>query len=214
MSLMQHPILPARSLSRVHRAAVGAILGIVLSLTLVACGKRPETWMLENVEGHLPDLSFALTNDNGKPTSAADLKGKIAVVYFGYTRCPDICPQTMANLTQAVAKIGNDANDVRVVFISVDPSRDTPEAMHAYVDAFDAKHTIGLTGSPDAIETMAKRYRVAYQADAPASGGGYEVAHSSGIYIFDREGKARLLANGTDTVDALAHDLRQLAQQS
>jgi protein SCO1/2 len=120
----------------------------------------------------------------------------------------------MANLTQAITKIGSDANDVRIVFISVDPSRDTPEAMHAYVDAFDAKHTIGLTGSPDAIEAIAKRYRVAYQADAPAASGGYEVAHSSGIYVFDRDGKARLLANGTDTVDALAHDLRQLAQRS
>ncbi|RKP56433.1 SCO family protein [Pararobbsia silviterrae] len=207
---MQHPIQHAR---RASFAVRGAVLGILMSLMLAGCGKHPESWMLENVDGHLPDLEFTLTNDAGKPETAADLKGKIAIVYFGYTHCPDICPQTMANLTQAVAKVGDAADEIRIVFISVDPARDTPESMHAYVDAFDARHAIGLTGSPAAIETLAKRYRVAYQADAPASGGNYEVSHSSGIYIFDRDGRARLLANGTDTIDALAHDLRQLAQQ-
>lgn len=206
---MHYPMRRTRSWPLAARAA---LLGVALSLALAGCGKRPETWMLDNVEGHLPDLQFALTNDLGKPETADDLKGKITVIYFGYTHCPDICPQTMANLTQALAKLGNDAKDVRIAFVSVDPVRDSPEALHAYVDAFDASHTIGLTGSSADIEAMAKRYRVAYQADAPATDGGYEVAHSSGIYIFDREGKARLLANGTDTVDALAHDLRQLVQ--
>ena len=208
---MQHLIHRAR---HPFATLLGALCAVVLTVSIAGCGKRPETWMLDNVEGHLPDLSFSLTSDAGKPLSNTDLKGKVAVVYFGYTHCPDICPQTMATLTQALAKLGADANDVRIVFISVDPSRDTPEAMHAYVDAFDATHIIGLTGSTDAIESIAKRYRVAYQADAPESGGGYEVAHSSGIYIFDRDGKARLLANGTDSVDALTHDLRQLAQPS
>jgi protein SCO1 len=214
---MQHPIQGAPwrrtgAFGAMFGLVLSLTLSLVLSLTLAGCGKTPESWMLDNVEGHLPDLSFSLTGDNGKPLKAADLKGKVAVVYFGYTHCPDICPQTMANLTQALAKLGNDANDVRLVFISVDPTRDTPQALHDYVDAFDARHAIGLTGSPSDIETLAKRYRVAYQADAPNSGGSYEVSHSSGIYIFDRDGKARLLANGTDSIDALAHDLRQLVQ--
>jgi protein SCO1 len=185
-----------------------------LALSLTACGGKSENWQLENVSGHLPDLSFSLTSDSGKPMNAGDLKGKVAIVYFGYTHCPDICPETMAKLSQAIGKSGAGADDMRIIFISVDPARDTPQSMHAYVDAFDAKHAIGLTGSPAEIESIAKRYRVAYQADKPEGGGGYEVAHSSGIYIFDREGKARLLANGNDTVDQLAHDLQQLAKQS
>ena len=185
-----------------------------IATSLAACGAKPESWQLEDVSGHLPDLNFSLTADSGKPMNAQDLKGKVAIVYFGYTHCPDICPETMARLTQAIGKTGADGTDIRIVFISVDPARDTPQSMHAYVDAFDSRHAIGLTGSPSEIESIAKRYRVAYQADKPEDGGSYEVAHSSGIYIFDRAGKARLLANGTDTVDQLAHDLQQLAKQS
>ncbi|CAB3787124.1 SCO family protein [Pararobbsia alpina] len=196
------------------RRIAALLVAAGLAASLAACGAKPETWQLENVSGHLPDLSFSLTSDTGKPMNAQDLKGKIAIVYFGYTHCPDICPETMAKLTQAIGKSGAGANDMRIVFISVDPTRDTPESMHAYVDAFDARHAIGLTGSPSEIESIAKRYRVAYQADKPNDGGSYEVAHSSGVYIFDREGKARLLADGTDTVDQLAHDLQQLAKQS
>jgi protein SCO1/2 len=215
-----HDALPIRTsaISRAYRRCVAllATAGLATSLAagLAACGGKPENWQLENVSGHLPDLSFSLTADSGKPMTAQDLKGKVAIVYFGYTHCPDICPETMAKLTQAIGKSGAGGDDMRILFISVDPARDTPQSMHAYVDAFDARHAIGLTGSTSEIESIAKRYRVAYQADKPEDGGRYEVAHSSGIYIFDREGKARLLANGTDTVDQLAHDLQQLAKQS
>jgi protein SCO1/2 len=201
-------------IAHVYRRIATLLAMAGLAVSLAACGAKAENWQLENVSGHLPDLSFSLTADSGKPMNAQDLKGKVAIVYFGYTHCPDICPETMARLAQAIGKSGAGADDMRILFISVDPARDTPQSMHAYVDAFDAKHAIGLTGSPSEIESIAKRYRVAYQADKPEGGGGYEVAHSSGIYIFDREGKARLLANGTDTVDQLAHDLQQLAKQS
>ncbi len=211
---MQHPLRragepPARTLRRCAAWLAGAVLVLGLS----ACGAKSQSWQLDDVEGHRPDLSFSLMADNGQPLRAADLKGKIAIVYFGYTHCPDICPETMAKLSQALSKDAAGAADMRILFISVDPARDTPASMHAYVDAFDSKHAIGLTGSPSDIEAIAKRYRVAYQADKPEGAGSYEVAHSSGIYIFDRDGKARLLANGNNTVDQLAHDLQQLAQQ-
>jgi protein SCO1 len=215
IGLMQHPHRRAGTpLARTFHRGAAWLLAASLAFCLSACGGKPQNWQLENVEGHLPDLSFSLTSDSGTPMSAQDLKGKIAIVYFGYTHCPDICPETMAKLSQALAKSAASARDMRIVFISVDPTRDTPAAMHAYVDAFDARHAIGLTGTPSEIETIAKRYRVAYQADQPEGTGSYEVSHSSGIYIFDRDGKARLLANGNATVDQLAHDLQQLAQPS
>jgi protein SCO1 len=202
-------VLPALRLIRLVRRT-GAGVALAGSLLLAACSQPGAPWQLTNVSGHLPDLDFALTADNGQPMSARDLRGETTLVYFGYTHCPDVCPETMARLMQVLAKLGPDAQHVRILFISVDPARDTPAALHAYVDAFDAQHALGLTGSDAQVESLARRYRVAYQMEKRDPDGSYEVTHSSAVYVFDAQGRARLLATDKDTPDAIAHDVRRV----
>jgi len=155
-----------------------------------------------------------LLDDNGQLTHASAFKGDVTLVYFGYTHCPDICPETMARLMQVLTMLGTQADKVRILFITVDPARDTPAALHAYVGAFDARHALGLTGTYQQIESLAKRYRIAYQMEKRDPSGNYEVTHSSAVYIFDAQGRARLLATPNDSPDKIAHDLRLIISSS
>ncbi|HEM8496809.1 SCO family protein [Burkholderia multivorans] len=197
---------PHRRLSRFIRTAAA----LAVAAALVACTHDEARWHLTDVTGHLPDLSFDLTGDDGRPVEAAAFRGRVALVYFGYTHCPDVCPETMARLMEVLAKLGPQANDVRILFVSVDPARDTPQAMQSYVAAFDAEHARGLTGTDRQIESLAKRYRVAYQMEQRDPSGGYEVTHSSAVYVFDANGRARLLATDRDSPDAIAADVRRI----
>jgi protein SCO1 len=202
---------PARSSrAAVARAASAAAAALLLACALAACSPRgagTPAATLTDVTGHLPDLAFSLTGEDGRPIDASAFRGRVALVYFGYTHCPDVCPETMARLMQVLARLGPDANRVRILFVSVDPARDTPALMRAYVGAFDATHAVGLTGSAREIETLAKRYRVAYQMEAPDASGDYAVTHSSAVYVFDARGRARLLATDQDSPEAFAADL-------
>ncbi|MEC5405335.1 SCO family protein [Paraburkholderia sp. MPAMCS5] len=189
---------------------VGALCA---TIALTGCTSRAQPWHLTDVTGHLPDLSFALTGDDGRPVTGDSFKGRTTLVYFGYTHCPDVCPETMGRLMQVLSKLGPDARKVRILFITVDPARDTPQALHDYVGAFDPQHAEGLTGSDWQIESLAKRYRVAYQMEKRDPKGNYEVTHSSAVYVFDAQGRARLLATDHDTPDAIAADLRRIVDQ-
>jgi protein SCO1/2 len=184
---------------------------LILSASLAACS-RPDTtpWKLTDVSGHLPDLDFKLTDDTGKPVTGQSFLGQTTLVYFGYTHCPDVCPETMARLMQVMQQLGPDAKTTRIVFITVDPARDTAAALHDYVRAFDAQHAVGLTGTDGAIESIAKRYRVAYQMEKRDPSGAYDVTHSSAVYIFDSHGHARLLATESDSIESITHDLRRV----
>jgi protein SCO1 len=195
---------------RLRLTALAAIASC--SVLLAACSHNEPPWQLTNVSGHLPDLEFSLTGDDGKPADASAFKGDTTLVYFGYTHCPDVCPETMARLMQVLAKLGPDAKHVRILFITVDPARDTPKALHDYVGAFDAEHARGLTGTDGQIESLAKRYRVAYQMEKRDPNGDYDVTHSSAVYVFDTEGRARLLATDSDSPDTIATDLRRLIE--
>jgi len=188
--------------------------GLMLALTvlLAACGAKSEQWSLYDIEGHLPDLKFSLQAAGNRTMTQADLAGKTVLLFFGYASCPDVCPTTMAQLTEVLGRLGDSARDVRIVFVSVDPHRDTPDNLQAYVDAFN-RNAIGLTGSERQVADLARRYRVSYQIEKPRPGDdpdNYDVTHSRGVYIFDNRGKARLLASDSGSIDALAHDLRQL----
>ncbi|WP_420816100.1 SCO family protein [Paraburkholderia phosphatilytica] len=210
-------MFPALALSykRLRGLPAACALAAVLAATALAgCSHDDGPWQLTNVSGHLPDLRFSLTDDTGKPVTAQSFHGDTTLVYFGYTHCPDVCPETMARLMQVLGKLGNDAHHVRILFITVDPARDTPKALHDYVGAFDAQHAIGLTGSDAQIEGLAQRYRVAYQMEKRDPNGDYEVTHSSAIYVFDADGHARLLATDNDTPDVIAHDLRRVIDSS
>lgn len=178
-------------------------------MLLAACAGRSPAWQLTDITGHLPDLRFQLINGSGSAVTADDYRGKIAILYFGYTHCPDVCPLTMTHLHLVMQKLGPLAEDVRILFVSVDPARDSPKLLQRYAAAFD-EHALGLTGSERQIESLAQRYRVAFNRGKVEGNGAYEVNHSTAVYIFDSKGEARLLATPADGEDAIAHDLRLL----
>jgi protein SCO1/2 len=204
-----HPIRAARLLMR-WLATLTVALGVAGALA--GCSHHEAPWQLTDVSGHLPDLDFSLTGDDGKPVTGHSFEGYTTLVYFGYTHCPDVCPETMARLMQVIGKLGPDAKQMRILFVTVDPARDTPQALHDYVGAFDAQHARGLTGSDAQIEALAQRYRVAYQMEKRDPNGNYDVTHSSAVYIFDAQGHARLLATDQDTPDQIAQDLRRIIE--
>jgi protein SCO1 len=192
------------------RSALAALGALFTLCTLAACSQPAQPWRLTDVSGHLPDLDFSLVDDGGAHVTGRDFRGRTTLLYFGYTHCPDVCPETMARLMQVLQRVGPDADKTRIVFVSVDPARDTPALLRSYVRGFDDKHAVGLTGSERAIETVAQRYRVAYQMEKRDPSGAYEVTHSSAVYIFDRDGHARLLATDHDSADAIAGDLKRV----
>ena len=185
---------------------------IALTILLVGCARAVPAWRLDDVEGHLPDLAFRLTSDAGDEVTEKAYAGDVVLLFFGYTHCPDVCPLTLARLHGGLEKLGRAGNQVHVLFVSVDPTRDTPQALHRYLSVFDSRIT-GLTGSPTAIESLAKRYRAAFSRETATSASDYEVSHSSGIYVFDEKGKARLLATPTSSIDAIVHDVRILISE-
>lgn len=191
------------------RAFLPALL-LIVGLLLAGCHHdEPPPFRLTNISGHMPDLDFKLTDDHGKAVTGADYRGKVVLLYFGYTHCPDVCPLTLAQLHVVMQRLGPLADGARILFVSVDPARDTPAVMHAYVNAFDPR-AIGLTGDPRATEALSKRYRSAFTREPGSADGSYEVSHSSAIYVFDRDGKARLLATPSASHDDLVHDLHLL----
>ena len=186
---------------------------LVLGLLASACADQKPKWALNDVTGHLPDLAFNLSGADDRTVDAADLRGKVVLVYFGYTHCPDICPLAMTHLHMALRKLGPEADDVRIVFVSLDPERDTTEVLDAYASAFDPR-AIGVTGSLETVRKLAKRYRIAFSRDKPDADGNYDVSHTSAVFVFDRAGKARLLATSPEDIDAVVHDLRLLLETS
>lgn len=189
------------------------VVALVIALVLSGC-QRQAGWHSTDVSGALPALRFSMTRArDDKAVDEADYRGKVTLLYFGYTYCPDVCPLTLSNVAQVLRKIGPPAHGVRVLFVTVDPARDTRAVLNQYAAAFGA-NVDGLRGDPDQLASLARRYRVAYSVTPHGAGGNYEVMHSSGIYVFDRLGKARLLISSLSSdkpdIDGTAADLRAL----
>lgn len=193
-------------MSRIWRIALLCILGGMLS----ACGGQ--TWDTRNITGLMPDLQFNLRDTQGQTVHAAHYAGKIRLLYFGYTNCPDICPLTLSDIARALRTLGPAAKSVRVLFVSVDPKRDTPKVLHRYARAFGPQF-VGLTGTQAELQALSKRYRVSYSYGKPDAHGDYVVNHSAAIFVFDRTGHVRLLMNHNDGSKKMAHDLRQLLNE-
>jgi len=192
-----------------RRARTGTAIGLSgIILLLFACTSH-EQWNLKNITGVMPNLAFTLTDEDGKTVHGDKYLGKISLLYFGYTHCPDICPTTLSTISAALNELGNKRADVRVLFVSVDPARDSADVLKQYTNAFGPEF-VGLRGSRDQLRAVTKRYRVTYGYDKPDENGNYVVSHSSAIFVFDRDGAVRLLGRGTDSPAEIAHDLRQL----
>ena len=190
--------------------ALPLICALGLSCILEACSgpKHPTTALHgDDISGVMPSLEFTLTRPSGATMTAADVRGKTVLLYFGYTHCPDVCPATLAKLAQALKRLGPAAAAVRVLFVSVDPKRDSGQALGSYASYFGPQ-VMGLTGTDDQLTALTKRYRVAYRRDAPDANGDYAVYHSSAVFVFDQDGSARLLATPAETSDELAEDLK------
>jgi protein SCO1 len=200
---------------RLNRAAAACLSGLRLALLvltglLAACSQNTPPWGLKDLTGLMPPLDFTLTEaGNGATVHGKDFRGKVVLLYFGYTHCPDVCPTTLSLLGRAVAALGKDAEQVRVLFVSVDPARDSLAELKTYSAAFGPQ-VVGLRGNDAELKALTKRYRVTYGYGKPDAHGNYEVSHSSAIYIFDRQGEVRLLAGPTDTAPVITTDLERL----
>lgn len=185
-----------------------AVLALVVLLS--ACGRSGTAWHATDITGAMPALEFTLTRAaDGAPVRGTDYRGKVVVLYFGYTHCPDICPATLANFTAALQKLGQRANDVRILFVTVDPNRDNGPVLAEYARAF-APQVEGLRGTNDQLTDVTRRYRVIYSVTPETAGHPYEVMHSAAAFFFDRNGRARLVTTNTDDIVGLTSDLKQL----
>jgi protein SCO1/2 len=183
------------------------ILAIVMSAFLAGCGES-QKFSLTDVTGVDFGKELALTDHNGKPRTLADFRGKVVTVFFGFTHCPDVCPTTLAEMAEVMKDLGPDADKLQVLFITVDPERDTPQVLKQYVPSFNPSF-LGLYGDAAATARTAKEFKVFYQKQ-PDKNGGYSVDHSAGTFIFDRQGRLRLFAQYGAGHVALTHDIRIL----
>lgn len=192
---------------------------LISALSLAACSPKATTPAapaaaaahFENVDVTGADYArdFALTDHNGKPRTLADFKGKAVMIFFGYTQCPDVCPTTMAELAAVMRELGPLADQVQVLFVTIDPERDTPELLSQYVPTFD-KRFLGLYGDAAATAKVAKEFKVYYAKVEGKTPGSYTMDHTAGTYVFDRNGKLRLFIRNGQNRAATAHDLKLL----
>ncbi len=185
------------------------LIAVLAAIAIAGCGSDRGKFRSSDVTGASFGRDFALTDHTGKPRTLADYRGKAVAVFFGFTQCPDACPTTLAALAEAMKKLGPDADRVQVLFVTVDPARDTPELLARYVPAFDPRFA-GLYGDAAAIERVAKEFKVIYQKQPGATPASYTVDHSTGTYLFDPQGRLRLYVSHGQGPEVFAHDLRQL----
>ena len=207
----------ARPTAKPPRPPRFAVIAIVLAgLLVVAAGVLLALAVRETPRGGAAGTALAnaiggpfhLIDQNGKAVSDADLKGKWHLVFFGYTHCPDTCPTALNEISLALDQLGVKRDEVEIVFITVDPERDTPEVMKSYVQSFDVP-IIALTGSADAVAQAAKAYRV-YYAKHPRGDGEYDMDHSAVIYVMNPEGRFTATFTPDSTADAIAQRLQKL----
>ncbi|MCB1692753.1 MAG: SCO family protein [Pseudomonadales bacterium] len=188
------------------------LLVSVIALAFVAgCARESHEWHAKSIRGLMPPLEFTLTSENGQEVSAQDYRGKTVLLFFGYTNCPDYCPTTLSRLKLALDKLPDLRSQVVILFVSVDPKRDTLEYLRQYTSNF-APEVIGLTGSMKALSELAKRYRTTFSYGEPDEHGFYAVSHGIAVYAFDTAGAARLMMLQEEKPDEIAADIKQLVE--
>jgi protein SCO1/2 len=197
-----------------RRLAVSGLFALLVAWPLLAgCAPDGPKFQASDVTGVTFGRDFSLFDATGKPRTLADYRGKAVVMFFGYTQCPDVCPTTLAELAEVMKKLGPDADRVQVLFVTIDPERDTPELLSKYVPAFDPRFA-GLYGDAAATERTAKEFKILYQKRPGATPGSYTMDHSAGTFIFDPQGRLRLYVSYGQGPEVFAHDLRELLRTS
>jgi protein SCO1 len=189
-----------------------ALTAIAACLAAAACTEAKPQFKAIDLTGADYAKDFHLTDQNGQPRSLADFRGKVVVVFFGYTQCPDVCPTTMADLAQAKKMLGADGDKLQVLFITVDPERDTAQVLKGYMANFDPTF-LALRGTPEQTAQVAKDYKVYYKKVDGPTPASYTMDHSAASYIYDAQGRLRLYARYGNGPEPLASDLKLLIQQ-
>ena len=187
------------------------LVAVLLTMPLMGCEPRatPPTFNATDITGASFARDFRLTDHNGQTRTLADFRGKIVALFFGYTHCPDVCPTTMADLAAAIKLLGPDGNKVQVLFVTVDPERDTAALLKQYVPAFNPTF-LGLRPTTEQLKVLATEYKVVYQKNPGREHGNYLMDHSAGTYVYDTQGRLRLLMPYGTSASLIARDFKGL----
>ena len=185
------------------------ILG--LTLLLAACSPTPPAFTSTDISAVDWGKDFALTDHHGQLRHLADFKGKAVIVFFGYTQCPDVCPTTLSSMREVLSRLGDQASrvQVQVLFVTLDPERDTAQLLSEYVTAFDPSF-LGLRGDEAATRAVAKDFKVFYAKQAGRTPDSYTLDHTTGSYVFDPQGRIRLLVRHGELPESVAADVKRL----
>jgi protein SCO1/2 len=186
-------------------------LAALLALLLAACDGGGPKFKSTDITGADYGRRLELTDHTGKPRRLEDFRGKAVVLFFGFTHCPDVCPTTLADAAQAMRKLGPEADRVQVLFVTVDPERDTSKVLAAYVTAFDPRF-LGLSGDLEATRRAAKEFKVYFEKRPGKTPEDYSIDHSAQSYVIDPQGRLRLFVRNDRLAEDLADDLRVLLQ--
>lgn len=183
------------------------LFAVALVVALIAaCGPSGPAFRNTDITGADFGRDFSLTDHTGKRRTLADFKGKVVVIFFGFTRCPDVCPTTLAEMRAVKEKLGPQGDRLQVLFVTIDPERDTPKLLAEYVPAFDPGF-LGLYGTPDEIAKTAKEFKVFYQKSPGSTPDNYTMDHTSASYVFDTQGRLRLFVKYGQGPEPLVADL-------
>jgi protein SCO1/2 len=189
---------------------IKSFLVTVLLLALTACTPKPDFKNVDITGSTAFGKDFSLLDSDGKVRTLADFRGKVVVMFFGYTQCPDVCPTTLTEMQQVMTLIGPQAEKVQVLFVTVDPERDSAAILKQYVPAFDP-HFIGLHPVDQAaLDQVTKDFKIYYKKVPGSRPGSYTIDHTAGSYVFDPEGRLRLYIKHAQGPETLAHDLKEL----
>ena len=191
-----------------------AAAAVMAAVALAGCQpSTPPTFQATDITGAAFARDFRLTDHNGVVRTLADFKGKVVAIFFGYTHCPDVCPTTLSDFSAALQQLGPQAARVQVIFVTVDPQRDTPDLLKQYVPAFNPGF-LGMYSDPATLKELAKEFKVVYQKTSVKGVDDYLIDHSAGTYVYDPQGRLRLLMPYGSTPEAIAQDLRTLLATS
>ena len=190
-------------------AAGAGWLGMTATLGLAGCGESKQNFNAVDITGADYAKDFSLKDADGKVRTMADFKGKAVVLFFGYAQCPDVCPTTMTEMAQVKQQLGKDGDKLQVLFVTVDPARDTAEVLKAYMGAFDPSF-VALIPTADELVALAKDYKVYYKKVDGKTPTSYSMDHSAASYVYDTQGRLRLYARYGAGVPSMVSDLKTL----
>jgi protein SCO1/2 len=192
-----------------RRDCIVFVLAPALATVLAACSAEKPAFKAIDITGATYAQQLELPDVSGQKRSLADFKGKVAIVFFGYAQCPDVCPGTLVEIADARQKLGADGAKVQPVFVTVDPERDTAQVLKEYVAGFGSD-VVALRGDLEQTQATAKAFKVFFAKVPGKEPGSYTIDHTAGAYVFDREGRVRLFVRYGSGTEALVHDLKLL----